>query len=126
MISTLTATLWITLIGMGLVFIAILLLWGLMEALMRISTRFAGKSIADMADEASENRASDELPILSAVSGQKKRAAVAAVAVALKLRQSSSRIAIPQVSGSAWQAVNRSSQLNHPLHVVRKSRGSMR
>ena len=39
--TPLVTSLWITLIGMGLVFIAILLLWGLMEALMRFTARFA-------------------------------------------------------------------------------------
>jgi Na+-transporting methylmalonyl-CoA/oxaloacetate decarboxylase gamma subunit len=121
MISPLTATLWITLIGMGLVFIAILLLWGLMEAMMRLSARFAGVEKSEFDVEPGEEGAIEELPVPGPAGDQKKRAAAAAVATALALQPKARRAAAPQTAGSAWQAVNRASQLNQSTHIVRKS-----
>ncbi len=118
--SSLTATLWITLIGMGLVFIAILLLWGLMDVMMRISARFAGGDKHEATGEMDEESALEEQAFLSAAGDQKKRAAAAAVAIALALRPGA-RHAPPQFTGSAWQAVNRTRQLNQSTHITRKS-----
>jgi Na+-transporting methylmalonyl-CoA/oxaloacetate decarboxylase gamma subunit len=121
MISPLTATLWITLIGMGLVFIAILLLWGLMEGMMRISARFGGGENHEFGGETGEEGEIEELPILHTSDGQKKRAAAAAVAIALSLLPGMRRSASPQSTGSAWQAVNRARQLTQSTHITRKS-----
>lgn len=123
--SPLVSSLWVTLIGMVLIFVSVLLLWGVMDVLMRLTARSAAaenergstEGTAEIAESAATSAPSP-------ASDQKKRAAAAAVAVALSLRQPSSRVALPQNPSSAWQAVNRSSQLNHPLHVTRKSRGS--
>ncbi len=119
--SPLTATLWITLIGMGLVFIAILLLWGLMDAMMRISARFAGEEKQEFAGEMDEESVVEELAFLSAAGDRKKRAAAAAVAIALALRPGVRPAAPRQSTGSAWQAVNRTRQLNQSTHITRKS-----
>jgi Na+-transporting methylmalonyl-CoA/oxaloacetate decarboxylase gamma subunit len=129
--SDLTASLWITLIGMGLVFVGILLLWGLMEAIVRITARFAteeeeGGEQGEESAEAETESAAEEPAVPS--SGQKKRAAAAAVAVALALRKPAACMIVPAGghNGSAWQAVTRASQLNHPTQIARKSRGSVR
>jgi Na+-transporting methylmalonyl-CoA/oxaloacetate decarboxylase gamma subunit len=87
----------ITLIGMGLVFGAILLLWGLMSLMTRILTeREAGPLVPD------ESRA------------QKARAAAAAVAVALA-EQAQNRIGhfpMPNTAlVSAWQLGMRTRQM---------------
>jgi Na+-transporting methylmalonyl-CoA/oxaloacetate decarboxylase gamma subunit len=134
--SDLVASLWITLIGMGLVFIGILLLWGLMEAVVRITARYApDKSSEEEADADSETEAApaggpEGLPAPAA--SQKRRAAAVAVAIALALRKPAARLSLPLerihagASSSAWQSVTRASQLNHPTQIARKSRGSVR
>ena len=124
--SPLVASLWITLIGMGLVFIAILLLWGLMEGLMRLTARFAAKEAEEDAAESEEIEQPEALPVSTGTSDQKKRAAAAAVAVAMALRRTSARPSLPQTSGGGWHAVIRANQLNQPTHITRKSRGSVR
>lgn len=128
--SPLVTSLWITLIGMSLVFIAILLLWGLMEALMRFTARFAAAEAEEGGEESHEESAGSTPEIMpAAASDQKKRAAVVAVALALALRHPAARTALPAITrnaGSAWQAVNRAGQLNNPPHIARKSRGNVR
>lgn len=122
MINTLTATLWITLIGMALIFFAILLLWGLMEALMRSAVRFPGDEKPEFSDGAGEVGEIEELNVPSVAADLKKRAVVAAVALALALRSSERRTtAAPQTAGSAWQAANRSRQLTQSTRISRKS-----
>ncbi len=124
--SPLESSLWVTLIGMVLIFVSVLLLWGVMDVLMRLTARSAAAESEGGSTEGTEEiveSAAKATP--SPVSDQKKRAAAAAVAVALSLRRPASRVALPQNSSSAWLAVNRSNQLNHPLHVTRKSRGSV-
>jgi sodium pump decarboxylase gamma subunit len=124
--SPLVTSLWITLFGMGLVFIAILLLWGLMEALMRITARFSAEKGSENKEDKEQAVKESEVPSPTPGSDQKKRAAIAAVAIALSLQHPASRPAMPSTSGSAWQVVTRANQLNQSAHVTRKSRGSMR
>ncbi len=127
--SDLVASLWITLIGMGLVFIGILLLWGLMEAIVRITARFARNEEEEGEEEEGEAESESEAaPTPAPGNALKQRAAAAAVAVALALRKPAARILLPHPAdgGSAWQAVTRASQLNHPTQLARKSRGSVR
>jgi Na+-transporting methylmalonyl-CoA/oxaloacetate decarboxylase gamma subunit len=93
----LTTSLWITLVGMDLVFSAIVLLWGLMSLLTRLlSETEAGPQVPD------EARA------------KKARAAAAAVAVALA-EQAQSRIGhfpMPNTAlVSAWQLGMRTRQM---------------
>jgi len=95
--NPLTPSLWLTLIGMGLVFGAILLLWGLMSLLTCI---FAERETSlEVRDEARE---------------AKGRAAAAAVAVALA-EQAQSRIGhfpMPNTAlVSAWQLGMRTRQM---------------
>jgi sodium pump decarboxylase gamma subunit len=96
--NTLTLSLYITLLGMGLVFGAIILLWGLMSLL----TRFLGEREINpkVRDEAHERKA---------------RAAAAAVAVALA-EQAQSRVShfpMPNTAlVSAWQLGMRTRQMH--------------
>lgn len=124
MSSIMVNALWITLIGMGLVFIALILLWGLMELMMRVTSRAARAEVADAA-EAEVAAAALEAP---AASGRSKAALAAAVAVAVALAQHQ---AAAHVEGpvnaniSVWQAAMRTSRLNQRANqYMRKQRGS--
>jgi Na+-transporting methylmalonyl-CoA/oxaloacetate decarboxylase gamma subunit len=95
----------ITVIGMGLVFGAIILLWGVMALLVRLSSE----------DDDSE----EEFIIVTAGEGndfdQKRQAAIAAVAIALAKQSTTSEpqpFPLPPAAlVSAWQAVSRSRTL---------------
>lgn len=118
--------LWITLIGMGLVFVAILALWGLMVLLVRLTPEKeeAGEVEADAEAAAeiavAEIAATEAGPSLD----RKRRAAAAAVAVALAQKQSKpSRLARelqPAGTVSPWQAVHRASQMSQRVNAIRK------
>jgi Na+-transporting methylmalonyl-CoA/oxaloacetate decarboxylase gamma subunit len=89
----------ITIIGMGLVFAAILLLWGVMALLVHFSTEAEPQRVPDDVQE------SDEL---------KKKAAVIAVAAALAIEMSYQPHEFPlppTATVSAWQSVMRSAIL---------------
>lgn len=109
--DNLTIALLITLIGMGLVFGGILLLWGVMVLLMR----FTGD--ADSSAEASEAAETDatttEIPTPQSFDDHDLRRRAAAVAVAYVLSQRTTRTIVPPSPAliSAWQAVMRSHQL---------------
>jgi Na+-transporting methylmalonyl-CoA/oxaloacetate decarboxylase gamma subunit len=94
-----------TLIGMGLVFVSLLLLWGAMALLLRLSTQ------REKQEPVEETRAVD----IAARQARLRRVAVAAVALALA-RQTVDELhefPLPPTSiVSAWQAVMRSSTLN--------------
>lgn len=102
----------ITLIGMGLVFIVIVLLWFLMDLLVR--------STADkVEEEETPEETADVTPLTEETapviaSDIKKRAAAAAVAVALASRRGMilpAQAAAPAATVGGWQAAHRSSQL---------------
>lgn len=103
--SNLMLTLQITAIGMGLVFAAIFLLWGVMALLVRLSRE------SEDDDE--------EIIIISAgkpvEAEQKRLAAIAAVAVALARQTNTSEprpFPLPPTAiVSAWQAVLRTQML---------------
>ncbi len=93
----------ITVIGMGLVFASIILLWALMALLVRIT---ADRAQPD--HSASEQEAAEQ--------ALKQQAAALAVAVAIRLHEAQAHSVntfpvreTPQVS--AWQAVTRARQL---------------
>ncbi len=122
-----TEALWITLIGMGLVFLAILLLWGGMALLVRL-TEEREESGAEEDEGALPAGSEVEAPAASQ-DMQKRRtsaaaAAAAAVAVALALRKPARREngGAARAGGalSAWQAVNRTSQVNQGMNISRK------
>jgi Na+-transporting methylmalonyl-CoA/oxaloacetate decarboxylase gamma subunit len=99
--SNLVTSLQITAIGMGLVFAAILLLWGVMALLVRLTSKAHDKA-ADIPQEAEMAR--------------KRRAAMAAVAYALALQADQNEPhefpLPPTILVTAWQAVMRTKMLN--------------
>jgi Na+-transporting methylmalonyl-CoA/oxaloacetate decarboxylase gamma subunit len=98
----LTVSLLITVIGMGLVFAFILLFWGLMLLLVRLTR--------DRVPEASPAAVDEPRPEPDDL---KRQAAVAAVAVALaraRLQPSRTRRTEDAAALSPWQAAHRRSQ----------------
>jgi len=91
----------ITVIGMGLVFAAILLLWGMMAALVRFTPDKTEAETAPAESAADQDR--------------RRRAAAVAVAVALAQTDTDRLREFPEPPTaivSAWQAVQRSRQLS--------------
>ncbi len=127
--SILTDALLITAVGMGLVFIALLLLWGLMELMMRLTRKSAEAEAAEAEEEEAEE---EEAPAVEAVDMAvlRRRAAAAAVAVALAAQPKGKgklMVGPVETTTGAWQAVQRSTQLNRrSLMYSRKQRSSVR
>jgi Na+-transporting methylmalonyl-CoA/oxaloacetate decarboxylase gamma subunit len=132
-VTDLQYALLITVIGMSLVFVALLILWGLMEATVK-ATAWYNRSHPE--EEAGANEEEEELAVelpAPAATSLKQQAAAAAVAVALALAEEEAPFyEAPQPAGylsqpSAWQAVMRSAQLNQRSNqFTRKPRGSVR
>jgi len=126
--STFISALWITLIGMGLVFIALLLLWALMEYTVK-GTSWYNKRHPEQEEEVIEE--AEVSPVaLPAPPALKLQAAAAAVAVALALQDETSgpEISVMQPAAyagqpSAWQAKFRRASrysLNFFVHPRRR------
>jgi Na+-transporting methylmalonyl-CoA/oxaloacetate decarboxylase gamma subunit len=103
--SVLTASLIITAIGMGLVFVGVLLLWALMEGIVRLT---AGTDKEEGEKEESEEVKTPGLDV------RKQRVAAVAVAFALSVKQRVVRQAEPTEGNalSAWQMVRYASRLS--------------
>lgn len=102
MMQNLLQSLWITLLGMGLVFLAIISLWGLMVLMTAIRTELKPTSGEQAEDDHLE---------------EKRKAAALAVSVALVLsRQAEAHVSIfplpPTAVVSAWQLSRRTDHLN--------------
>jgi hypothetical protein len=115
--------LWISAIGMGLVFLAILLLWGLMALLVRLTA----EKPSGLANAL--NTTADEPPVDAALlapgengaRARRQRAAAAGVAAALALRaQAPTTGSQPAANLSTWQAVQRAGQLGQRNGAQRK------
>jgi Na+-transporting methylmalonyl-CoA/oxaloacetate decarboxylase gamma subunit len=131
--STINSALIITAIGMGLVFIAIIALWGLMELMVRVTARYASAEGAGEAEEAGEESGEKAEPVVEiapepahGLAELKRKAAAAAVVLALA--QEAQQPVYAQMpsytSGSAWQAISRGGQLNQRATLYsRKSKG---
>jgi Na+-transporting methylmalonyl-CoA/oxaloacetate decarboxylase gamma subunit len=124
----------ISLIGMGLVFIAILLVWGLMEILVRFTRERYVKSLQNgAASQPQESKTSVNrqkiaaLAVAIALTERRQRAAIKAVEAVLANQerssiQTSTRSDLSPISG--WQSVMRASQrLEHQKHYLRRPRG---
>jgi Na+-transporting methylmalonyl-CoA/oxaloacetate decarboxylase gamma subunit len=98
--------LWITLIGMGLVFFAILLLWGLMVLLVRLTAK---REVAEPEPDIPALAADPDLE-----RKRKYRAAAAAVtfAMAMRLADEPEQGVQPTELVTAWQAIHRASQVS--------------
>jgi len=99
--SNLGISLWITLIGILLIFAAILILWGVMELLVKLT---ASKKKA-VVTEPQEEPVQLEAPATTALSDNKRKAAVAAVAAALAMQRTGASLSAAPESAelSAWQ-----------------------
>ena len=118
-----TSSLWITLIGMGLVFIALFLLWGRVEMLVRLTSKRAKAEMLELAEKSSTQEETADAVVL------RRRAAAAAVALALAINQKDN-IQQPESMAtplSGWQYVLRANRLNQRSNMYsRKQQGSSR
>ena len=117
----------ITVIGMGLVFIAMLALWGLMVLSVRLTARYA--------EDESEGEAAEKIVSLheepaesDAGLARKRQAAAAAVAFALAQTETVADgeimvVAAPHRQANAWQAVLRASQLTQQSNLYDRKAG---
>lgn len=114
--TVLTKALIMTGLGMGLVFIGIVLLWGFMALMVRI---FPNKEEEEVKEEKLAPTSSEDADI-------KMKAAAAAVAVAMAMNRGAYAISIDKSTAtmSEWQSVTRSIQLNLRNQTFsRKTRG---
>jgi Na+-transporting methylmalonyl-CoA/oxaloacetate decarboxylase gamma subunit len=100
-------------IGMGLVFIVIIFLWGLMALMMRVTS---GKQ-TDTEEKRPESTDEPLMPEMEDLEGP-RRAAAAAVAVALASRGTRRQTSVQSEESvdsslSPWQAAHRARQLEH-------------
>jgi len=102
----------ITAIGMGLVFVVIILLWGLMALMMRVT------SVGSQIDENIEDNPTTDIPVITETKNteEKKRAAVAAVSAGIAMTKAHVKIMdrkMERTKGalSPWQTVHRLRQL---------------
>jgi Na+-transporting methylmalonyl-CoA/oxaloacetate decarboxylase gamma subunit len=107
MLENLLSALEITLIGMGLVFAAIILLWGVMVVLIRIGEERKIPSKQSPSQDEKINQSA------TGIIARKRRAAAATVAYALAQNRYVPReFPLPPTAiVSAWQAVARSNML---------------
>lgn len=113
----------ITLVGMGLVFVAILFLWGLMEIIVKLGNQRRVQAVA--AEAAGEPAAGETAPAIPAGDPSlKQRAAAAAVAVAFAMRRASGAVLTrPASEGfSSWQATFRSLRQSQQGNLYRSKR----
>ena len=113
--DNLSTSLLITLIGMGLVFVGILVLWGVMEWLVRATSD----------RQPVENEKNAEIPA-PGVEVDRKKAAAAAVVVALAMQRKKTAALVLNNPGDMhnWQAVMRANQLNSVCQFsLRKPQG---
>jgi sodium pump decarboxylase gamma subunit len=122
-VNPITQGLIITAIGMGLVFVAILLLWALMDFLVRITNDKPKEKVTVKVEKSGE-----EEPVIKTEDKTQRLYQVASVAVAIAMSlQKQFPIIKPQESGttSAWQSSKRSQVLNQSAALLnRKSRGT--
>ncbi len=115
-------------IGMGLVFIAILALWWLMDVMVKLTSDRPKKMSTETAVlETTETLPQDELRMETAPNARLGKAAAAAVAIALQLqKQTGAMSKTNNADLSAWQLTRRSSILSQSANLInRKSRGSI-
>jgi Na+-transporting methylmalonyl-CoA/oxaloacetate decarboxylase gamma subunit len=111
----LSLTFQITLVGMGLVFGAILLLWGLMTALTRLLPDNEALLSSSPSREESGIPEVNIAPEVSAEGERRKQAAVAAISVALAQELDHTPHAFPTPPSAAvspWQAVSRANAMH--------------
>ncbi len=108
MIETLKQGLLITVVGMGIVFAMILILWGIMALLVRLTSR------TEENEPAAENAISQPEPMAEMVTGDASALAAAiAVAYALSVKPKTVFASDTQSiqTGSTWLAAGRAQQV---------------
>ncbi|GIV63391.1 MAG: OadG family protein [Chloroflexota bacterium] len=117
-----------TAIGMGLVFLALIFLWGLINLIASLPIGVKEKKEEAPAVEEGEGETVPPSPAEDERQALRARAAAAAVAAALAMQRTAMRIAPPTGGGiSAWQAARRSSQFALNAQITsRKTRSSVR
>jgi Na+-transporting methylmalonyl-CoA/oxaloacetate decarboxylase gamma subunit len=114
--NILTQGLLITLIGMGLVFLSIVLLWGLMALMV-----WLGSKPVDSSSEQPDGDVPDNQPEMPAgsINVKKRLAAAAAMAYALasKARESQPVEKMSGLSGNAWQTTQRAQVLQGKANI---------
>lgn len=119
-LSVVQQALIVTVIGVVLIFVALFVLWGLMAALVRVTT-----PRTQLQEETVGVGAEALIPAPVAVGQGARRAAVAAVAVALALaaqeERSSSSPQRPQGPISPWQATIRGNAMSRHAGVFRRN-----
>lgn len=111
----------ITAIGMGLVFLSILLLWGMMELVVRMTAN--KRSPLEQPDKAKENTNPAQTADNSEQMNRAK-AAAAAVSYALaieKTARNQQTVQAPRENISTWQAVMRAGNLNQISNFQRRN-----
>jgi Na+-transporting methylmalonyl-CoA/oxaloacetate decarboxylase gamma subunit len=117
--NAITSALLITLVGMSLVFIAILILWGLMALMVRLTSGEAKEDEMEILEPEPVEAPGIEI---------KLRAAAAAAAIALAMEGGASLKNQTNFSqSSSWLSVMRAHQLDLRTSLIsRKQRGSTR
>jgi Na+-transporting methylmalonyl-CoA/oxaloacetate decarboxylase gamma subunit len=118
-------------IGMGLVFVAILALWGLMDVLVKITRdRPKKEDHAEVSDSVVDETPESAISSVFEANDKTKmhKAAAAAVAIALAYHQRAGKTTLQNKDSiSPWQATRRTNILNQSANLLnRKSRGSIR
>ncbi len=130
--SEITRALWITLVGMGLTFLGILIIWGMMILFVKWMPEKGKKEEPETQPESATPIATSDIKIKSVAVATavakalnlRKQAAVAAVSVALSTGTSSAQFQRPLEATHAWQVVHRMSQINARNQAFsRKPRG---
>jgi Na+-transporting methylmalonyl-CoA/oxaloacetate decarboxylase gamma subunit len=125
MVNNLSNALLLSAIGMGLVFVSILLLWGLMEILVRLTGKLAATEQA-RADAIEEDSA--KASVLESIKDKrmelKRKAAASAVAVALALQKARTGALPGKGHVNTWQTAQRAGQLSQRASLFgRKVKG---
>lgn len=115
MLENIQSALLITLIGMGLVFVVIIMLWGLMSLLVRLGAEKADQGEAEEEAE-NDDTLAEPVETLSTYDAGKPQAAAAAVATALAMAKKQKSLVNPfdrpsTTMVSAWQAAGRANQI---------------
>jgi Na+-transporting methylmalonyl-CoA/oxaloacetate decarboxylase gamma subunit len=118
--SEITRSLWITLVGMGLTFLGILVIWGMMVLFVKWMREKGKKEEPETQPGSGETIAPSDLRLKSIAVATavaraltlRKQAAATAVSVALSVGTSSAQIQRPLEETRAWQLVHRMSQIN--------------
>lgn len=114
----------ITAIGMGLVFLAIVLLWGLMALMVRLGSRLDRHASGSPPETIAANKPE---PGDDSSDIRKRQAAAASVAFALAKRANKSHkdILSSEITGNAWQTAQRAQVLQGKTNIF-TSRSSRR